>query len=539
MGRRWSRPKRYAQNMAVRSSKWPLAIGLILLVLLRWFLLSGSVDRVFPVNGVHEQQVDLAEVWCEGAQEGRLAYFLENTDRFLPEVRQFHGALLLNNMAVATVSSISGHRFTNLHAVALGYLCIVFLCWGMVLGQALGRRAQWAWVGLFVFAPLDYVSAGLNLIGSHTEGAALIAVMFWLALGGGGRHRLYWLLGLFGTFFFLYKGVLLALVVLAPRVLSGLRGLGAAARGAGILLAGFLPSALYYLRYGFHSQYLADKGPEPVRLDWSNLFFNLHFQSDKVQLPALRIDLLGEGQLADGFLPVLLLGALGLVLVRWLKGDFPKSASFLVGPLLGFFVVHLSALSFSNLMPQPRYYWLLYPLCFVVMTIALSGLGRVVGPALTLGLVVLLAVNTFLGLSVSVQGVASDYRGVDYYRAGLAHVPAGEVAWVNAWLEECPDNRGPSFLYAGMVAPHTWIRENPFGPGHARGALGNLIESGQGRDEEFQAFAALLANRFDGDLSVYDYVTEGRSIPESFGSAYHQGRSACGAAKGAGVRVGD
>ena len=305
------------------------------------------------------------------------------------------------------------------------------------------------------------------------------------------------------------------------------------------MLAGFVPSVLYYIRFGFHSQYLADKGPEPVRLDWFNLFFNPHFQSEKVRLPALRIDLLGEGQVADGFLPLLVSGALGLVLVGWLSGRFPKRASFLLGALLAFFAVHLSVLSFSNLMPQPRYYWLLYPLCLVVIAIGLYGLGRLVGSVATLGLVTLLAVNTFGGLSVPSQGLASDYRGVDYYRAGLAHVPAGEVAWVNAWLEECPDNRGPSFLYAGMVAPHTWIRENPFGPGHARGALGNLIESGQGRDEEFQAFAALLANRFDGDLSVYDYVTEGQSIPESFGSAYRQGRSACGAARGAGVRVGD
>ena len=189
----WGGPKRYARRMKASASKWPLAIGLLLLVSLRWVLLSGAVDRVFPVNGVHEQQVDLAEVWCEGAQEGRMAYFLGNTDRFLPEVRQFHGALLLNNMAVATVSCITGHRFTNLHVVALGYLCIVFLCWGAILGQVFGRRAQWAWVGLMVFAPLDYVSSGLNLIGSHTEGAALISVMFWLVLGGEGWAEDLWL----------------------------------------------------------------------------------------------------------------------------------------------------------------------------------------------------------------------------------------------------------------------------------------------------------------------------------------------------------
>jgi hypothetical protein len=215
------------------------------------------------------------------------------------------------------------------------------------------------------------------------------------------------------------------------------------ALAAGLLIAGFLPMALYHLRFGFYSHFLEDglfyAGGK--RSSWLNLFDSLAFRVSAFRLPPLTF-LSGRVSVVS----ILFAAAfifLAVYAFRNKTRNRPVTISILAFPL-----VFLLILAFSSLFVRPRYYVPLYPFILVILSLALVKLPpKVLIPAV-MGLCLLALPDHLALVRPTDPGLFLRYRGGEYFQKGINYLPSRDVDTVNRWMDRRPENRG---LFLGFA----------------------------------------------------------------------------------------
>ena len=301
--------------------------------------------------------------------------------------------------------------------VAILYWCLCYLCWAMVLRRSFGRNTFVWFSVLFLVAPAEQVRLSLYLEGSHSEASALVALAFLLALHPRTTRLRYAFFLSVGGLFFLYKGLVLAFLVLIPWATYQLRTWKERCIASISCLLGFVPLCAWSVRYGFHGHHFVDgDANNPTPQTWFELFTSLRFRSEAIGTPPATLSfrpvtefpdrLYNYGASVDsyGVLYTCCLCMLSswvlLVLVRgrptrWLRhhappvfarvlpfGYLPRVASMRpseattsLSLVLSYCWLYWLFMATSTMSIEGRYYAPLYPLMTVVIAIVLGRLS--------------------------------------------------------------------------------------------------------------------------------------------------------------------
>ena len=420
---------------AVECSTAVIVGFIVAIVVMRLLMIFTNINNLYTLTEIFGNQMSLAhDVVVSGKS---FAVLFEDHERYLPPELQFHGLILVNNILLALLAKVFGYHYYLLPILALFYELTIYLCFVLVLRDRFGDRAAILFSLLFLFAPRGYLCSGLNLMGSHPEGLAFIAVLFYLVLHGNGKRGPYLALGLFGTFFFLYKGVILALIALAPSIARKLPGPFKKMMGAVLLAAGFIPWAFYFTVVGFHSQFIEDTrfyvGEQPAT--WWSAISNPRFLPKNIRFPDLSFSAIPIPLYA-----LFVIGCLVYLTTKAIKRQVPDRPTALAIP--AFFAIFWAVLVFGNIHVRERYYILLYPFVFILCAMALSLMGKKARVGFAAVLLVLLLVEPFILIRPGQGALFLHYRGLEYGKRGINYLAARDVDKANHWIEVCPENHG-------------------------------------------------------------------------------------------------
>jgi len=270
------------------------------------------------------------------------------------------------------------------------------------------------------------------------------------------------MLFLWGFFFWLYKGMILALPVLIAAGALHFRKIRQWAAAVLVLAAGSVPPLLYHVQYGFYLHYLTDsdfdRGPT-----WFNVFFPPQFQGEAFQFPLLPV--------VFKLLYVACFVYLAAKAIRWKKECAIVVFSLLAVPLLTIALLALSHLSIAD-----RFYTPLYPIILATIVAGLASIRKVesekfrkVVPVAVALLLVFTVPFTLSLIRPDRPGLFLRYQGDRYVKASIRYVPAKDVDWVNAWLKNCPDLQTPLLLF--------WTKDTPIRSTYSVAGLEKWLDS--------------------------------------------------------------
>ena len=385
-----------ALGTSLRSPTGIIVATALLLVLSRGALIATSTATVEPITPVIAQQLELSQDLCGASSEVRrkVRYFFLNLRNYLPPAREFHGVLLLNTLVLLPLGCILGPRPLLAELLALAYTLGAFALWASFLRRYGNRRALLAFSVLFLLAPPQLVTYSMYLLGSHVEGTALVALVFWMALVA---RRPVWRSVLFlsvGPLFFLYKGTVFPFLLVLPPAFVLLRGWSERGRALGLLALGHLPVLGLALVWGYRGTQLEDAhgyaagvASEDL-ITWWNVFTG-SLRTEALVSPLAELLAPPEGGLMAGPVYVGLFAACfaGVAIRLVLRARRGEAGS---GPLrvpkglawctvLAYPLIHVGAISLSRLPIEARFYLPLFPVMVVVIAAAIGGLPRWLG----------------------------------------------------------------------------------------------------------------------------------------------------------------
>lgn len=409
----------------------------------------NDLHTIFPEETHHLKLSFDLQTHAQLPLAGKVRLFLTNIDKYLPPHVQFHGIILVNSVLVALLSAVIGIHYANLHLTALLFLLLVYVCWALLIDRHFGKRALTFFSLLFLFAPFSYLGSSLLLQGSHTEGCALIAIMYLLAATSF-EHKYAGVIffTLFGVFFFFYKGVVLAFAILAIPVFLSLPSWRYRAMGAGLFALSFLPMHLYHNKFGKLGLAAIEIEAKNKSIPLTRVFDFSSFNPHAWHLPPIEVSWLDIKPITSHLFPLLFLA--GFVFLGgkiFFRNGLNHLRKKVLACLLLFPIVIWGVYTFSNLYLSDRYYIPLYPIVIAVTALFLARLPRKFGISLLLVLLLLYIPDSLRLIRLGDFGLSAQYSGQDYLAENINYLQSGEVEFVNWWLDNCPDNRGFRVLY--------------------------------------------------------------------------------------------
>ncbi|HPM75880.1 MAG TPA: hypothetical protein PK961_02230 [bacterium] len=420
---------------------WTFAGFILAFVALRFAALATNINDLHTVFPEEQEQATLALNYpYADPPVGPLTYYFAFILETLPAAKQYHGIFLLNNTLVFWLTRAIGWHYYNLHLIALLYALAAYVFWALLMRRHFGMGGFVFFSLLTLAEPVDRVCSSLYLIGSHNEGLALLAACFFLVFYDRRAWTKLLFFGLFGVFFFFYKGTLLLLPLLLLPALRALTTHRQRALAVALFAAGFAPMVVYQMFFGFLSHSLSDGYLEAGGRSIFNLVTFSHFDWRALHLPTCGAPIV-RWVLTAVFLAACY--ALYTQIVRRRLEAKTFAATLLAFPALLWLLLML-----ADIHPDDRYYWLLYPIIAAVVAAVLSRLPRTIAIPALLGLTAL-TLPAQLALIEPHNGWLMSRYNLFLTRTSpsINYVPTAEVDFVNWWAAKCPANEGFSLMY--------------------------------------------------------------------------------------------
>jgi len=503
---------------------WDLLIFVVLIVVLRLGALLTNINNLHSIFAVEIQQLALAR-WLDGQPHllGKLYNILAHyLAVLLPMHRQFHGFILLNNVLVFLMSRLFGIHYYVLHLTALLYHVVTYVCWALLLKKRFGARAFVIFSLLFLFAPQGFISSGLNLMGSHVEGMALTAILFFLAFYNDRAWSKYLFFLLIGVFFFLEKTALLLLPVLLLPVLRALPKNGQKFSVLPLFALGFVPLLLIQNKYGWYSHNLQDGFGSKT---WFTIFSWSHLNWSAWHLPSLALEYVKLAFWPKNFYTLvftacfifLVLQSLAQLSPRYRHDAAHRAPERGIIPYILLYTVLYDLAFFCSVMElDERFFLPLYPFILVVVALALGQVKNwIVVPVVGALLFFLVPDNLSLIKPGNTQ-ILARYKYIDYEPQAVRYVPQDELDFVDWWYRRCPENDGFRVLYRLLPAAYYPIKpQNVELKLHYEKLKAFLIQKA-GVEREILALGMAMGIRTRHNEKEFDYTVRNlKTTPEN------------------------
>ena len=528
---RTSRPKSDSDTGPpwIKILRRPLVqIGLfgLLLLLLRLSVFATNLNDMHTIYPEETQQLQFTKDYLRYVPilGGHRYHYLTNlfSNVYLPPSRQFHGVLLLNNALLFAMYFILGFHYYSTQLLAILYALVTYVFWALLLRRQFGGRAFLFFSLLYVFAPQEFVSKNLYLMGCHPESAAFAAILYFLVFYNDRPFGKYLFFLSFGLFFFLYKGILVALPLLMFPAVVALRHDRKKFWLLLLFALGFVPMVLFQYKYGFFSHYLIDGHfDEPNVPTWFNALRLNHFRWSTWHLPALDFNRLQIPYLSKSLYVwiflfcFLYLAATSIRRVqvkyrRWVNTNRPQDK--ILPAFLLYAPLHLLLLSLITAAVEPRYYIPLYSFVFIIVALGLSRLPRKLGLAGLLVLLFFLIPDNLVLIKPRNGLLFLRYDGDKYYSAQINYVPADEIGFVDWWLAHCPDNRGFRSFYK-LFETQDLVRPEILDLNGYTEELRSLTTEGDPPASQVRAVGLALGVRLKQNAVVYRRLLDDLGVP--------------------------
>jgi len=181
--------------------------------------------------------------------------------------------------------------------------------------------------------------------------------------------------------------------------------------------------------------------------------------------------------------------------------------------LLTYPLIHLTVLSFSKLLPESRYYLVLYPFLLLTVAIGLVQMKKKIALPILLFLLVIQTPDTLRLIRPAHLGLFTQYRGEQYLQHGLRCVNAEEVNFTNWWVKHCADNSGFRAMYGSGNSRIVDTMHCNETEADDRLRSIHLLQEGKPLPAELIAAGMVLGERYQHDPAVWRQIMQGITAP--------------------------